>query len=187
MPVTPSPPPIFSLFCPVRGAPFARRAASSGTSFSPVNAVSATRSVERNLQRTPVCLRGRRHLHRAPDCYEKILLLHRRTIAYEPRPNISPRPPRPRTPSAGRGRLHAPSSAPIRGTRGDTPRPAPKGAPGNPRHRRFLPGFCPCGTCWPRGCAVLPSFGPWRGWHRASGLHRHFQIPSNCSLLTANC
>ena len=37
-----------------------RRAASSGTSFSPVNAVSATRSVERNLQRTPSCLRGRR-------------------------------------------------------------------------------------------------------------------------------
>ena len=27
----------------------------------------------------------------------------------EPRPNISPRPPRPRTPSAGRGRLHAPA------------------------------------------------------------------------------
>ena len=101
---------------------------------------------------------------------EKILLLHHRTIAYEPRPNISPRPPRPRTPSAGRGRLHAPSSAPIRGIRGDTPRPAPEGAPGSPRHRRFL-----------------PSFGPWRGWHRASGLHRHFQIPSNCSLLTANC
>ena len=48
-----------------------RRAASSGTSFSPVNAVSATRSVERNLQRTPVCLRGRRNLHLAPDCYEK--------------------------------------------------------------------------------------------------------------------
>ena len=101
---------------------------------------------------------------------KKILLLHRRTIAYEPRPNISPRPPRPRTPSAGRGRLHAPSSAPIRGTRGDTPRPAPEGAPGNPRHRRFL-----------------PSFGPWRGWLLLPDLYRHFRIPSNCSLLTANC
>ena len=39
------PPPIFSLFCPVRG-----------TSFH------ETRSVERNLLLTPVCLRGRRHL-----------------------------------------------------------------------------------------------------------------------------
>ena len=48
-----------------------RRAASDGTSFSPVNAVSATRSVERNLQRTPVCLRGRRNLHLALDCYGK--------------------------------------------------------------------------------------------------------------------
>lgn len=54
LPVTPSPPPIFSLFCPVRGAPFRE-----------------TRSVERNLQRTPSCLRGRRHLHRTPDCYKK--------------------------------------------------------------------------------------------------------------------
>ena len=88
----------------------------------------------------------------------------------EPRPNISPRPLRPRTSSAGRGRLPAPSSAPIRGTRGDTPRPAPEGAPGNPRHRRFLPGF-----------------GPWRGWLLLPDLHRHFRIPSNCSLLTANC
>ena len=157
-----------------------RCAASSGTSFSPVNAVSATRSVERNLQRTPVCLRGRRHLHFAPNCYKKILLLHRRTIAYEPRPNISLRPPRPRTSSAGRRRLHAPSSVPIRGTRGDTPRPAPEGAPGNPRHRRFLPSFCPCGTCWPRGCAVLPSFGPWRGWLLLPDLHRHFRVPTNC-------
>ena len=41
----------------------ARRATSSGTSFSPVNAVSATRSVERNLQRTPLCLRRRRRFH----------------------------------------------------------------------------------------------------------------------------
>ena len=40
---------------------------------------------------------------------EKILLLHRRTSVYEPRPNISPRPPRPRTSSAGRRRLHAPA------------------------------------------------------------------------------
>ena len=77
---------------------------------SPVNAASATRSVERDLQRTPVCLRGRRRLHRAPDCYKKILLLHRRTSVYEPRPNISPRPPRPRTLSAGRRRLHAPAA-----------------------------------------------------------------------------
>ena len=30
-----------------------------------------TRSVERNLQRTPVCLRGRRRLHLAPNCYGK--------------------------------------------------------------------------------------------------------------------
>ena len=41
---------------------------------------------------------------------KKILLLHRRTIAYEPRPNISPRPPRPRIPSAGRGRFRAPAA-----------------------------------------------------------------------------
>ena len=101
---------------------------------------------------------------------KKILLLHRRTSVYEPRPNISPPPLRPRTPSAGRGRLHAPSSAPIRGIRGDTPRPAPVGAPGNPRNRRFL-----------------PSFGPWRGWLLLPDLYRHFRIPTNCSLLTANC
>ena len=56
-----------------------------------------------------MCLRGRRHLHLAPNCYKKILLLHRRTIAYEPRPNMSPRPLRPRTPSAGRSWLHAPA------------------------------------------------------------------------------
>ena len=73
----------------------------------------------------------------------------------DPQATISPRPPRPRTPSAGRRRLHAPSSAPIRGTRGDTPRPAPEGAPRNPRHRRFLPGF-----------------GPWRGWLLTSDLCR---------------
>ena len=189
MPVTPSPPPIFSLFCPVRGARHsARRAASSGTSFSPVNAVSATRSVERNLllasercvgnaQRraepptnTSVSARMQTPLPHSGLQRKKILLLHRRTIAYEPRPNISPRPLRPRTSSAGRGRLHAPSSAPIRGIRGDTPRPAPEGAPGNPRHRRFL-----------------PSFGPWRGWLLLPDLYRHFRIPSNCSLLTANC
>ena len=48
-----------------------RRAASSGTSFSPVNAASATRSVERNLRRTPVCQRGCRHLYRTPDCNGK--------------------------------------------------------------------------------------------------------------------
>ena len=126
---------------------------------------------------------------------EKILLLHRRTSVYEPRPNISPRPPRPRTPSAGRRRLHAPSSAPIRGIRGDTPRPAPEGASGNPRHRRFLPSFCPCGTCWPRGCAVLPGFGPWRGWlltsdlcrrsHSVNTLHYTSVIGGDSAIVTA--
>jgi hypothetical protein len=50
------------------------------------------------------------------------------------------------------------------------PRPAPEGAPGNPRHRRFL-----------------PSFGPWRGRLLLPDLYRHFRIPTNCSLLTANC
>ena len=40
---------------------------------------------------------------------KKILLLHRRTSVYEPRPNISPRPPRPRASSAGRRRLHTPA------------------------------------------------------------------------------
>ena len=155
--------------------------------ISPVNAVSATRSVERNIQLILARLRDADGSISLRIATKKILLLHRRTSVYEPRPNISPRPPRPSAMSAGRGRLPAPSSAPIRGTRGDTPRPAPEGAPGNPRHRRFLPSFCPCGTCWPRGCAVLPSFGPWRGWLLLPDLHRHFRIPSNCSLLTANC
>ena len=64
---------------------------------------------------------------------------------------------------------------------------APKGASKTPRHRRFLPGSCPCGTCWPWGCTVLPSFGPCRGWLLLPDLCRHFRIPTNCSLLTANC
>jgi len=62
---------LFPLLPRARRTSSARRVASSGTSFSPVNAASATRSVERNLQRTPVCLRGRRRLHLAPNCYKK--------------------------------------------------------------------------------------------------------------------
>ena len=86
-----------------------------------------TRSVERNLllasercvgnaQRraepptnTSVSARMQTPLPHSGLQRKKTLLLHRRTITYEPRPNISPRPPRPRTPSAGRRRLHAPA------------------------------------------------------------------------------
>ena len=77
--------------------------------ISPVNAVSATRSVERNLQRTQCVCEDAETSISLRIATKKILLLHRRTIAYEPRPNISPPSLRPRTPSAGRRRLHAPA------------------------------------------------------------------------------
>ena len=52
------------------------------------------------------------------------------------------------------------------------------------RNRPGQPSCCPSGTWRARGCAVLPSFGPWRGRLLLPDLHRHFQ--AHYSLQTAN-
>ena len=47
-----------------------------------------------------------------------------------------------------------------------------KGLPGTRATAVSYRALAPGGTCWPRGCAVLPSFGPWRGWLLTSDLCR---------------
>ena len=131
---------------------------------------------------------GKRHLYRTLDCngkkyyfctVEQSRMNHDRT--YRPISHV----PAPRLRDADGSMRQAPRRS--AGHTATHPVPPLKGLPGTRATDVPYRALAPGGTCWPRGCAVLPSFGPWRGWLLLPDLHRHFQIPSNCSLLTANC